>query len=253
MINKDEIYNILTTILDSNSFEKDDKNKRIKLKHKLSVDEMDNVACYITNLIGQELLHEHDKKGLSSRYKFNSRFINIDYDSLKIDEYGRLYVDVDHFLNEDNIIEKILNNTEFTNKILASFEPTDIQMKFIIRKLLNNSYFLMQIANIVTAIQQINGDKEIILQQTLEQINNETQVYQNENQDSESSIEDEIQPINEVQPEHEEINTESENIEQEESTVKTLHCVFCHKEVSENDSACPHCGADLSTWKPVLE
>ena len=247
MINKDEIYNILTTILDSNSFEKDDKNKRIKLKHKLSVDEMDNVACYITNLIGQELLHEHDKKGLSSRYKFNSRFINIDYDSLKVDEYGRLYVDIEHFLNEDSIVEKILNNTEFTNKILASFEPTDIQMKFIIRKLLNNSYFLMQIANIVTAVQQINGDKEIILQQTLEQINNETQVYQNENQNSESNSEDEIQP------EQEETNTESETIEQEEPTVKTLHCVFCHKEVSENDSACPHCGANLSTWKPVLE
>ena len=65
MTTKEEVYNYLTAILDSNSFEKNDKNKKISIKHKLTEEEMDGLVCHITNLLGQQILHDPDKKGFN--------------------------------------------------------------------------------------------------------------------------------------------------------------------------------------------
>lgn len=242
MTTKEEVYNYLTAILDSNSFEKNDKNKKISIKHKLTEEEMDGLVCHITNLLGQQILHDPDKKGFN-HYKFNSHFINIDNNTIKIDENGRFYVDIDAFLSEDKVAQKILENTEFVNKIKSTFEPEEITIKFIIRKLLNNSFFLTSLVDLVTAIQKIEGNKEETLQQLLDQINTDSQVYE---------------PEPEPEPEEEqniEENTEQENTDdneenEEESTIKYV-CQFCNKEVSETDSVCPHCGAYLDIYRPI--
>lgn len=245
MTTRDEVYNYLTAILDSNSFEKNDKNKKIAIKQKLSKEEMDGLVCHITNLLGQNIIQDPEEKGFNN-YKFNSRFINIDNDSIKIDKYGRIYVDINAFLNEDNIVEKILSNPEFTNKVKSYFEPEDLQIKFVIRKLLNNSFFLTSIVNLVTAIQKVEGFKEETLQQLIDEINTETKIYDEEPSEPTTEPEPEEQP----QPEPEQEITE-EPVEEpiEESTIKYL-CQFCNKEVSEEDLVCPHCGADLTVWKP---
>lgn len=242
MTTRDEVYNYLTAILDSNSFEKNDKNKKIAIKQKLSKEEMDGLVCHLTNLLGQNIIQNPEEKGFNN-YRFNSRFINIDNDSIKIDKYGRIYVDINAFLNEDNIVEKILSNPEFTNKIKSYFEPEDLQIKFIIRKLLNNSFFLTAIVNLVTAIQKVEGFKEETLQQLIDEINTETKIYDEPQQEEPETPVEEPSEEPESEPEPEEHSTT-------ESTIKYL-CQFCNKEVSEEDTVCPHCGADLLNWKPI--
>lgn len=282
MTTRDEVYNYLVTILDSNSFEKNDKNRKVAIKHKLTKEEMDGLVCHITNLLGQNIIQNPEEKGFNN-YKFNSRYINIDNDSIKLDKYGRIYVDINAFLNEDNIVEKILSNAEFTNKIKSYFEPEEIQMKFIVRKLLNNTFFLTSLVDLVTAIQKIEGDKKLTLQQLLEHINSETMIYTpeqtNETINEQNQTNEENQENNGEQgtpdtqePNENDINnnenlgnnndnsdnvqnnesngqTEEQNEGQSEEQIKYV-CQFCNKEVSEIDEVCPHCGADLTFWKP---
>lgn len=283
MTTRDEVYNYLVTILDSNSFEKNDKNRKIAIKHKLTKEEMDGLVCHITNLLGQNIIQDPEEKGFNN-YKFNSRYINIDNDSIKLDKYGRIYVDINAFLNEDSIVEKILSNAEFTNKIKSYFEPEEIQMKFIVRKLLNNTFFLTSLVDLVTAIQKIEGDKKLTLQQLLEHINSETMIYtpeqinetineQNNQTNEENQENNGEQGTSDTQePNENDINNNenlgnnsdnSDNVQNNESNGQTEEqnegqseeqikyaCQFCNKEVSEIDGVCPHCGADLTFWKP---
>lgn len=282
MTTRDEVYNYLVTILDSNSFEKNDKNKKVAIKHKLTKEEMDGLVCHITNLLGQNIIQNPEEKGFNN-YKFNSRYINIDNDSIKLDKYGRIYVDINAFLNEDSIVEKILSNAEFINKIKSYFEPEEIQMKFIVRKLLNNTFFLTSLVDLVTAIQKIEGDKKLTLQQLLEHINSETMIYTpeqtNETINEQNQTNEENQENNGEQgtsdtqkPNENDINNnenlgnnndnsdnvqnnesnrqiEEQDEEQSEEQIKYA-CQFCNKEVSEIDKVCSHCGADLTFWKP---
>ena len=154
MVTRDEVYKIVATFLDNN-FEKDPVNKKFYLKKNLTENELNDVICTFANLLGNKLAPMHDTNEIRHNFKIHSQYIEIDEKTIKFDKNGKLYVDVENFVNQDEVIAKLMENPEFYNKIIANFEPTDLTMKYIKKFLLTDTEYLTMLSSLLKVIQKI--------------------------------------------------------------------------------------------------
>lgn len=161
MVTREEIYKIVATFLDNN-FEKDPVNKKFYLKKQLTENEINDVICSFANLLGNKVMPTHDVNEIQHNFKIHSQYIEIDEKTIKFDSKGRLYVDIENFVNQDEVIAKLMENPEFYNKITANFNPTDITMKYIKKFLLTDTEFLTMMSGLMKTIQKIEvGDTDM--------------------------------------------------------------------------------------------
>ncbi|MCF0126200.1 MAG: hypothetical protein HUJ68_10700 [Clostridia bacterium] len=155
MVTRDEIYKVVATFLDTN-FVRDDAKKKFYLKKNLTDSEINDLFCTFVSLLGNKLMPMHDTNEIQHHFKMNSRYIEIDEKTIKCDEKGRLYVDIENFVNQDELITKLMENQEFYDKISKNFEPTDISMKYVKKFLLKDGEFLTMLTNLIMVIESIN-------------------------------------------------------------------------------------------------
>jgi hypothetical protein len=158
MVSREEIYKIVSTFLDSN-FEKDLANKKFYLKKRLTEDELNDVICTFANLLGNKITPMHDTNEIQHNFKIHSQYIEIDEKTIKFDEKGRLYVDVENFVNQDEVISKLMENQEFYNKIAEHFNPNELTMLYIKKFLLTDPEYLTFLNELLETVQKIkNGE-----------------------------------------------------------------------------------------------
>lgn len=161
MVTRDEVYKIVATFLDNN-FEKDPVNKKFYLKKRLTDDELNDVICTFANLLGNKLAPMHDTNEIQHNFKIHSQYIEIDEKTIKFDKNGKLYVDIDNFVNQDEVIASLMENPEFYNKIAANFNPSEITMKYIKKFLLTDPEYLTMLSELLKVIQRISvGDVDM--------------------------------------------------------------------------------------------
>ena len=162
MVSREEIYKIVATFLDSN-FERDTVNKKFYLKKHLTDSELNDVICTFANLLGNKLVPMHDTNEIQHNFKLHSKYIEIDEKTIKYDKHGKLYVDVENFVNQDEVVTKLMENPEFYEKITANFNPTEVTMKYIKQFLLTDPEYLTMMADLIKVIQQIKvGDTDFM-------------------------------------------------------------------------------------------
>lgn len=110
-----QFYNMLTTILDEGSFTMDDQNCKVSYRQPITWEDVKGLKSIILDCFGNGAIPYHDDVQ-NQNYKFHSRYIEIDEDTIKLDKYGRLYVDTDLMFTESNI-EKLLKNEKFMEAI----------------------------------------------------------------------------------------------------------------------------------------
>lgn len=155
-LNKKVLFDWLTVILDDSTFKKDMENKKISLKQKLTVDEIDGLHCLILNLLGKENVKADD--GIPTKFKFNSKYLDLDNETLKVMPDGHVYVDIDYLLDKININEMIersitnenfvlelCHNEEFAQRIREHFNVESIAMTYAEQYLLNDESFLARL------------------------------------------------------------------------------------------------------------
>lgn len=138
-ITKKEVYYAMKNILDDENFTKIDDSYYIKLNKKFTQDEIEGIICSIANLFGNKIIEAHSQEEINTNdFKFNSRYIDIDNDSIKIDKYGKLYVD----LESDALVDALMANPEFVKKIADKITPDKISMDFVEKYLLEDDVFM---------------------------------------------------------------------------------------------------------------
>ena len=105
----------------------------------------------------------HDTNEIQHNFKLHSKYIEIDEKTIKYDKHGKLYVDVENFVNQDEVIAKLMENPEFYEKIASKFNPTEITMKYIKQFLLTDPEYLTMLTDLIKVIQQIKvGDTDFM-------------------------------------------------------------------------------------------
>ena len=155
MVSRDEIYKMVATFLDNN-FEKDPVNKKFYLKKHLTDSELNDVICTFANLLGNKLVPMHDTNEIQHNFKLHSKYIEIDEKTIKYDKHGKLYVDVENFVNQDEVIAKLMENPEFYDKLTANFNTPEITMKYIKKFLLTDPEYLTMMSELIKTIQRID-------------------------------------------------------------------------------------------------
>jgi hypothetical protein len=125
MISIQEFYEVASTIFDNKTFILNDEERKISIKLPLNWEQINNFKKTILSLFGNP--HTPDRKWEDDPahwgYKFDAHYFDIDEDTIKIDDRGRLYVDLNTFTNlepiKEKVIENILNDDETLNKIAA--------------------------------------------------------------------------------------------------------------------------------------
>ena len=157
-----ETYNWLKVIL-KDGFYKDDSNMYISVNKKLTEDDMDSLTCSFVNLLGNsEIPHPQnhfDKKVLMSQFRINSHFIDVDNNTLGINKYGQLQVNVDALVDNDNIVKALIENKAFLDKIREYLDPGELSMDWVEVYLLKDPKFIKTLTALITVIQQINEGK----------------------------------------------------------------------------------------------
>ena len=158
MVSRDEIYKMVATFLDNN-FERDPVNKKFYLKKHLTDSELNDVICTFANLLGNKLVPMHDTNEIQHNFKLHSKYIEIDEKTIKYDDKGKLYVDVENFVNQDEVIAKLMENQEFYDKVAANFKPNEITMLYIKKFLLTDPEYLTFLNELLETVQKIkSGD-----------------------------------------------------------------------------------------------
>lgn len=162
LLTRKETYNWLKVIL-KDGFYKDDSNMYISVNKKLTEDDMDSLTCSFVNLLGNsEIPHPQnhfDKKVLMSQFRINSHFIDVDNNTLGINKYGQLQVNVDALVDNDNIVKALIENKVFLDKIREYLDPGELSMDWVEVYLLKDPKFIKTLTALITVIQQINEGK----------------------------------------------------------------------------------------------
>lgn len=162
LLTRKETYNWLKVIL-KDGFYKDDSNMYISVNKKLTEDDMDSLTCSFVNLLGNsEIPHPQnhfDKKVLMSQFRINSHFIDVDNNTLSINKYGQLQVNVDALVDNDNIVKALVENKAFLDKIREYLDPGELSMDWVEVYLLKDPKFIKTLTALITVIQQINEGK----------------------------------------------------------------------------------------------
>lgn len=162
LLTRKETYNWLKVIL-KDGFYKDDSNMYISVNKKLTEDDMDSLTCSFVNLLGNsEIPHPQnhfDKKVLMSQFRINSHFIDVDNNTLGINKYGQLQVNVDALVDNDNIVKALIENKAFLDKIREYLDPGELSMDWVEIYLLKDPKFIKTLTALITVIQQINEGK----------------------------------------------------------------------------------------------
>jgi len=124
---------------------------------------MDSLTCSFVNLLGNsEIPHPQnhfDKKVLMSQFRINSHFIDVDNNTLGINKYGQLQVNVDALVDNDNIVKALVENKAFLDKIREYLDPGELSMDWVEVYLLKDPKFIKTLTALITVIQQINEGK----------------------------------------------------------------------------------------------
>ena len=161
---KVQFYNMLTTILDENSFTMDDHNCKVSYRQPITWEDVKGLKSIILGCFGNGEIPYHDDVS-NQNYKFHSRYIEIDEDTIKLDKYGRLYVDTDLVFTDANI-ERLLNNEDFVKKIANTMLTLNNK---------NAAWFTRVYNWIVTSPEFVqNVAAEVIWQQSLQNNEGET-------------------------------------------------------------------------------
>lgn len=162
LLTRKETYNWLKVIL-KDGFYKDDSNMYISVNKKLTEDDIDSLTCSFVNLLGNsEIPHPQnhfDKKVLMSQFRINSHFIDVDNNTLGINKYGQLQVNVDALVDNDNIVKALVENKAFLDKIREYLDPGELSMDWVEVYLLKDPKFIKTLTALITVIQQINEGK----------------------------------------------------------------------------------------------
>ena len=114
---KDELYKILTTIIDRKHFDFDHIKQKITLHLPFNWDAFKFAKKNILAIFGNPHIPQGDWEDnlIPCEYKFDSHFIEIDEETIKIDKWGRLFVDYNDI--KDKLQKAILSDEDFLNKL----------------------------------------------------------------------------------------------------------------------------------------
>lgn len=159
LLTKQEIFNWLKAIL-KDGFYKNTDDLTISVNKKLTDEDLDSITCSFVNLLGNsEIPHpqnQTDKKVLMSQFKVNSRFIDIDNNSLILNKHGQIQANIDAIVDNDELVKALSENEKFMNKVKTFLDPGKITMDWVEMYLLRDPKFMKTITNIITVIQKIN-------------------------------------------------------------------------------------------------
>lgn len=159
LLTKQEIFNWLKVIL-KDGFYKNQDDLTISVNKKLTDEDLDSITCSFVNLLGNsEIPHpqnQTDKKVLMSQFKVNSRFIDIDNNSLILNKHGQIQANIDAIVDNDELVKALSENEKFMNKVKTFLDPGKITMDWVETYLLRDPKFMKTITNIITVIQKIN-------------------------------------------------------------------------------------------------
>ena len=179
MREKSEAFKVLSIILNNKHFDIDNDREKISIKyppHNWLIRDMKKI---ILGIFGNPHTIEKDwaENLEKANYKFDSRFIEIDKQTLRIDKYGRIYVSVDDI--EFRIKERLLNDTDFLDVLMekAVLKDEKFITKFLNKIMFNNKKYLKKLALIIWRY-----------------------ILDNSNKKDEEEIEIESDPIPEIEP-----------------------------------------------------
>lgn len=159
LLTKQEIFNWLKVIL-KDGFYKNPDDLTISVNKKLTEEDLDSITCSFVNLLGNsEIPHpqnQTDKKVLMSQFKVNSRFIDIDNNSLILNKHGQIQANIDAIVDNDELVKALSENEKFMNKVKTFLDPGKITMDWVEMYLLRDPKFMKTLTNIITVIQKIN-------------------------------------------------------------------------------------------------
>ncbi len=159
LLTKQEIFNWLKVIL-KDGFYKNPDDLTISVNKKLTEEDLDSITCSFVNLLGNsEIPHpqnQTDKKVLMSQFKVNSRFIDIDNNSLILNKHGQIQANIDAIVDNDELVKALSENEKFMNKVKTFLDPGKITMDWVEMYLLRDPRFMKTLTNIITVIQKIN-------------------------------------------------------------------------------------------------
>jgi hypothetical protein len=190
LLTKQEIFNWLKVIL-KDGFYKNQDDLTISVNKKLTDEDLDSITCSFVNLLGNsEIPHpqnQTDKKALMSQFKVNSRFIDIDNNSLILNKYGQIQANIDAIVDNDELVKALSENEKFMNKVKTFLDPGKITMDWVEMYLLRDPKFMKTITNIITVIQKINeGQLDSTVDDAItEEFNNDEESTQEENSSAE--------------------------------------------------------------------
>jgi hypothetical protein len=123
MINRKEFYEAATSVFDYNTFTYNDDEQKISIKVPLKWEQIVDLKKIVLSLLGNPHTPERDWEQDPAHwgYKFDAHFLEIDEDTIKVDDTGRLYVDISTLSNlqevKDKVLETILNDEATLDKI----------------------------------------------------------------------------------------------------------------------------------------
>lgn len=242
---KEELYNLLTVILDKD-FTKDDVHKKIGIQHKLSTDDIEGLECAVAGYFGENLKHiEH----VTSDYKFKSEYINIDEETLKRDQYGKIYVDIEAFANTDDLVEALMNNETFIKKISSQFKPTKLAVDFVGAELVKDARFLVLLRDVLNALPTTvdsTTPSDVLFAETNKYISDVVNP-----QEVQAHIEND--PVPHYQQEHPiDPNNGAFNGILEEGETEEYECPICGQRQKTTTIRCSKCGIKVNNWKKLF-
>lgn len=156
LLTKDEAYNWLKVFL-KDGFELNDTARTVRVSKELTKNEFDGILCDMLNLIGnKELPHPKDENELKSLYqnfKLDPNRIPVDGSTLKINKYGLLEANIDSAIKTEDIVEGLLHNEAFLEKIKEYIQPELGAAYTIGLQLLHSPAFLRMLTSLVTLVQ----------------------------------------------------------------------------------------------------
>ena len=195
LLTKQEIFNWLKVIL-KDGFYKNQDDLTISVNKKLTDEDLDSITCSFVNLLGNsEIPHpqnQTDKKVLMSQFKVNSRFIDIDNNSLILNKYGQIQANIDAIVDNDELVKALSENEKFMNKVKTFLDPGKITMDWVEMYLLRDPKFMKTITNIITVIQKINeGQLDSTVDDAItEEFNDNNESEEESTQEETPSVED---------------------------------------------------------------
>jgi len=116
-MNREKLYELMTTILDRRHYQFDNEKCTITLDQPYTWDSIRDAKKSVLSIFGNPHIAQHkwEDDPIHAEYKFDSHFIEIDEETLQIDKHGRLFVsyeDIKHKLEK-----AVLSDEVFINKL----------------------------------------------------------------------------------------------------------------------------------------